>query len=40
MQKQILTIKDLITLAGEFCEQESKTPNSELFGITDGKSEL
>jgi hypothetical protein len=38
MQKQILTIKDLIILAGEFCEQESKTPNSELFGVTDGKA--
>jgi hypothetical protein len=38
MQKQKLTIKDLIALAGQFCEQESKTSNSELFGITDGKA--
>jgi hypothetical protein len=38
MQKQKLTIKDLITHAGKFCEQESKTLNSELFGVTDGKA--
>ena len=38
MQKQKLTIKNLITLAKQFCEQESKTPNSELFGVTDGKA--
>jgi len=38
MTKQKLTIKNLITLAKEFCEQESKTPNSELFGVTDGKA--
>ena len=38
MTKQKLTIKDLTTRAKLFCEQESKTPNSELFGITDGKA--
>ena len=38
MQKQKLTIKNLITLAKQFCEQESKTPNKELFGVTDGKA--
>jgi len=38
MAKQKLTIKSLITLAKQFCEQESKTPNSELFGVTDGKA--
>ena len=38
MSKQKLTIKNLITLAKEFCEQESKTLNSELFGVTDGKA--
>jgi len=38
MTKQKLTIKNLITLAKEFCEQESKTPNNELFGVTDGKA--
>jgi len=38
MAKQKLTIKNLIALAKEFCEQESITPNSELFGITDGKA--
>ena len=36
MQK--LTIKNLIALAKQFCEQESKTPSSELFGVTDGKA--
>ena len=38
MTKQKLTIKNLIILAKEFCEQESKTPNNELFGVTDGKA--
>jgi len=38
MAKQKLTIKNLTTLAKQFCEQESKTPNSELFGVTDGKA--
>ena len=38
MTKQKITIKSLITLAKQFCEQESKTPNSELFGVTDGKA--
>jgi hypothetical protein len=38
MAKQKLTIKNLITFAKQFCEQESKTPNSELFGVTDGKA--
>ena len=38
MTKQKLTIKNLITCAKVFCEQESKTPNSELFGVTDGKA--
>ncbi|GHT27837.1 hypothetical protein FACS189432_04970 [Bacteroidia bacterium] len=38
MQKSNLTIQNLISLAKSFCEQESKTPNSELFGVTDGKA--
>jgi hypothetical protein len=38
MAKQPLTISNLISLAKSFCEQESKTPNSELFGVTDGKA--
>jgi hypothetical protein len=38
MQKTPLTIKSLITLAREFCEQESKLPDTELFGVTDGKA--
>ncbi|MDR1119814.1 MAG: restriction endonuclease [Dysgonamonadaceae bacterium] len=38
MQKQKLTIKSLIALARQFCEQESKMPNSSLFGVTDGKA--
>ena len=38
MTKHKLTIKSLITCAKQFCEQESKTPNSELFGVTDGKA--
>ncbi|MDR0982979.1 MAG: restriction endonuclease [Culturomica sp.] len=38
MNKQPLKISNLITLAKQFCEQESQTPNSELFGVTDGKA--
>ena len=38
MKKQNITIKSLITCAKEFCEQESRMPNQELFGITDGKA--
>jgi hypothetical protein len=38
MTKQKLAIKDLIALAMQFCEQESKTPNNDLFGVTDGKA--
>jgi hypothetical protein len=38
MQKQKLTINILISCAKQFCEQESEIPNSELFGVTDGKA--
>lgn len=38
MTKLPLTIEKLISLAKSFCEQESKMPNSELFGVTDGKA--
>jgi hypothetical protein len=38
MTKYPLTIEKLISLAKSFCEQESKTPNNELFGVTDGKA--
>ena len=38
MIKQNLTIKNLIACAKDFCEQESKMPNKELFGVTDGKA--
>jgi hypothetical protein len=38
MSKQNLTIKQLIICAKEFCEQESKLPNKELFGVTYGKA--
>ena len=38
MQKQPLKINTLISCAKEFCEQESQTPNKELFGVTDGKA--
>jgi hypothetical protein len=38
MQKQSLTIENLLTSAKEFCEYESKMLNSELFGVTDGKA--
>jgi hypothetical protein len=33
-----LKIENLISCAKQFCEQESQTPNSELFGVTDGKA--
>ena len=38
MIKQTLAINNLIICAKEFCEQESKMPNKELFGVTDGKA--
>ncbi|GHV00445.1 hypothetical protein FACS1894159_06180 [Bacteroidia bacterium] len=38
MSKPNLSIPDLIVCAKSFCEQESQTPNSELFGVTDGKA--
>jgi hypothetical protein len=38
MSKIKLGISNLISCAKGFCEQESKTPNSELFGVTDGKA--
>jgi hypothetical protein len=38
MQNPLLSIKTLISLAKVFCEQESKLPNTELFGVTDGKA--
>ena len=38
MAKQPLTIRHLIVCAKQFCEQESKMPNKELFGVTDGKA--
>ena len=38
MSKKQLSIKDLLSLAKQFCEQESQTPSSELFGVTDGKA--
>ena len=38
MAKQKLKTDNLITLAKAFCEQESKTPNNDLFGVTDGKA--
>ncbi len=38
MSKQKLTIKHLIRLANDFCVQESKSENKELFGVTDGKA--
>ncbi|GHV11099.1 hypothetical protein AGMMS49938_01210 [Fibrobacterales bacterium] len=38
MQKQTLKIHNLISCAKSFCKQESKSPNRELFGITDGKA--
>jgi len=38
MTRQKLTVTNLIALAKQFCEQESKTANRELFGVTDGKA--
>ena len=38
MSKKKLTIKGLINSAKEFCEQETKYENKELFGVTDGKA--
>ena len=38
MSKKELTIKDLISSANTFCEQETKYKNKELFGVTDGKA--
>ena len=38
MSKKNLTIKDLISSANEFCKQETKYENKELFGVTDGKA--
>jgi hypothetical protein len=38
MLKQPLNISTLVSCAKQFCEQESQTPNSELFGVTDGKA--
>jgi hypothetical protein len=37
MHKQSFKISNLISIA-KFCEQESQTPNGELFGVTDGKA--
>ena len=36
--KEKLTIQKLISLALTFCEEESKQPNKDLFGVTDGKT--
>ncbi|MDR1809602.1 MAG: restriction endonuclease [Prevotella sp.] len=38
MNKTLLTIPQLLLCAKDFCEQESKFPNRELFGVTDGKA--
>lgn len=38
MNKKDLTIKNLISSANEFCKQETKYKNKELFGVTDGKT--
>ena len=38
MGKKNLTIKYLINSANEFCKQETKYANKELFGVTDGKA--
>lgn len=38
MSKKKLTIEELIRSAKEFCEQETKYENNELFGVTDGKA--
>jgi hypothetical protein len=36
--KKSLTIEDVIIEAKIFCTVQSKTPNKELFGVTDGKA--
>jgi hypothetical protein len=36
--KKSLTIEDVIIEAKIFCIAQSKTPNKELFGVTDGKA--
>jgi hypothetical protein len=36
--KQILTIENVIIEAKAFCIEQSKTPNKELYGVTDGKA--
>lgn len=36
--KQNLTIENVIIEAKAFCMAQSKTPNKELFGVTDGKA--
>ena len=38
MSKPKLSIQKLIACARQFCEQESKLNNHELFGVTDGKA--
>jgi len=38
MNKKKLTIKELISSAKKFCQQETKYENQELFGVTDGKA--
>ncbi len=36
--KQNLTIENVIIEAKTFCIAQSKTPNKELYGVTDGKA--
>ncbi len=36
--KQYLTIENVIIKAKAFCIAQSKTPNKELYGVTDGKA--
>ncbi len=38
MSKKNITIKYLVSSANEFCKQETKYENKELFGVTDGKA--
>jgi hypothetical protein len=38
IMKQNLTIEDVIIEAKAFCIAQSKIPNKELFGVTDGKA--
>ncbi|MCK5169472.1 MAG: restriction endonuclease [Bacteroidales bacterium] len=38
MNKKKMTIRNLINAANDFCQQETKYENKELFGITDGKA--